>query len=336
LPKFNADITGVQFSSPFDVSGTFDYVTDGYWTNVRETQYGQSVPATKVVATVTLANGKVVTAENTNLTGDPTTIYPTTSTANVTTDAATSVSMTDATLNGTNGNSAATGHSFWVSLAPFVTTSPVIPSGVYSTPDFGSVVANTPFSASLSSITTTGVPTNLPAITPNTTYYFAAWSNVGGTWYPGAVLNFTTSETGTGGTIEGTVNSEQGVLEVDSITSSENNANGIADNTFAHGWSYTFHITAPTNEPNLSMKFANWLSGANILPVANNMQISSAQASNGPITITSANTYSLPLIMTGDLDAGTVGRQVDVVVQVKIPVSTANGTYNTSYGVQTN
>lgn len=76
LPKFNADITGTQFSSPFDVSGTFNYVTDGYWTNVREAEYGQSVPATKVVATVTLANGKVVTATNTNLTGDPTTIYP--------------------------------------------------------------------------------------------------------------------------------------------------------------------------------------------------------------------------------------------------------------------
>ncbi len=76
LPKFNADITGTQFSSPFDVSGNFAYATDGYWTNTRATQFGQSVPATKVVATVTLANSKVVTAENTNLTGDPTTIYP--------------------------------------------------------------------------------------------------------------------------------------------------------------------------------------------------------------------------------------------------------------------
>ncbi len=76
FPKFNDDITGSQFSSPFDVSGSFAYAADGYWTNVRESQYGQSVPATKVVATVTLANGKVVTATNTNLTGDPTTIYP--------------------------------------------------------------------------------------------------------------------------------------------------------------------------------------------------------------------------------------------------------------------
>jgi len=77
--KFKTDIVGVQFSSPFDIFGAFDYATDGYWTNVRESQYGQS-PAfapNKVVATVILANGKTVTAENTTPTGDPTTIYPT-------------------------------------------------------------------------------------------------------------------------------------------------------------------------------------------------------------------------------------------------------------------
>lgn len=70
-------VSGTQISSPFDVSGTFNYIADGYWTNVRASEYGQSVPATKVVATVTLANGKVVTATNESLTGDdPTTIYP--------------------------------------------------------------------------------------------------------------------------------------------------------------------------------------------------------------------------------------------------------------------
>lgn len=74
--KVGEDIVGNQISSPFDVSGTFDYDEDGYWTNVRKIQYGQSVPATKVVATVTLEDGTVVTATNTNLTGDPTAIYP--------------------------------------------------------------------------------------------------------------------------------------------------------------------------------------------------------------------------------------------------------------------
>lgn len=69
-------ILGNQISSPFDVFGTFDYVADGYWTNVRGAEYGQTLIPTKVVATVTLENGKEVTAENVLLTGDPTTIFP--------------------------------------------------------------------------------------------------------------------------------------------------------------------------------------------------------------------------------------------------------------------
>lgn len=62
--KVGTDITGTAISSPFDIFGTFDYLTDGYWTNVRQAEYGQTLAPTKVVATVTLQNGKVVTAEN--------------------------------------------------------------------------------------------------------------------------------------------------------------------------------------------------------------------------------------------------------------------------------
>ncbi|MES2315377.1 MAG: hypothetical protein V4486_01425 [Patescibacteria group bacterium] len=134
---------------------------------------------------------------------------------NVTTNPATGITSTDATLNGTNGPNAAVGHSFWVSTSPFSTASPSIPAGVYSTPDMGAIAGNTAFSALLSSLTTSGVPSNMPAVTPNTTYYFVAWSNVGGTWYPGAELNFTTSPNtvtqytltytaGANGTISGT------------------------------------------------------------------------------------------------------------------------------------
>jgi len=120
-------------------------------------------------------------------TNSPTPVY-------ITTNSADSITTTDATLNGTNGNSAAAGHSFWVSLSsPIDTSSSTIPAGVYSTPDFGSIAANAPFSASLSSITTTGVPTNLPAITPSTPYYFVAWSNIGGTWYHGSEQIFSTA-----------------------------------------------------------------------------------------------------------------------------------------------
>jgi len=104
----------------------------------------------------------------------------------VTTKDATGVTSDDATLNGFN-KSDATGHSFWVSLNTFSTASPTIPAGVYSTPNLGSIAANADFSAPLTSVT------GLPAVTANTKYYFAAWSNVGGTWYPGEILNFTTA-----------------------------------------------------------------------------------------------------------------------------------------------
>lgn len=74
--KLGQTIMGSQISSPFDVSGNFNYAADEYWVNVHESQYGQSVPATRVVATVTLEDGTIFMATNSTLTGDPTTIYP--------------------------------------------------------------------------------------------------------------------------------------------------------------------------------------------------------------------------------------------------------------------
>jgi len=120
----------------------------------------------------------------------------------VTTNPANPITSTDATLNGTNGPLAAGQESFWVSTAPFVTTSPNIPAGVFSTPVFtapASLAAGGTFSTALSTLNTDAITTggatgvNLPAITPGSTYYYVAWSNVNGTWYPGAVLSFTTS-----------------------------------------------------------------------------------------------------------------------------------------------
>lgn len=107
--------------------------------------------------------------------------------SNPVTMSATSINSTDATLNASNGDTDAIGHSFWVSTSTIDTSSPTIPAGVYSTIDLGPVASSTSFSALLSSAV------GLPAVTASTTYYFVAWSNVAGTWLPGAVLNFTTS-----------------------------------------------------------------------------------------------------------------------------------------------
>ncbi len=337
---------------------------------------------------------------------------------NPTTLPATVITSSDATLNGTNGTSAATESSFWVSTSTFSTASSALPAGVYSTPVLGPVASSSAFSAQLSSVT------GLPAVTPDTTYYYAAWTEVGGTWSPGAVVQFSTlaatsaaptvssvspdtgstaggtvvTITGTGftgetsvdfgtstatdvifnsdssitatapatttagaaditvttpngtsatgaadqfiytaasGSIGGTVVGGPGVLTVNSIIPLQTSA--ISDDTYADGWSYLFNITVPTNEPNLSMQFANWLAAdANTIPVANNMQISSAQASStAPVTITAADAYASPALdMVGNLSTSTPGLHVQVLVQVKIPVGSTKGSYTTSYGVQ--
>jgi hypothetical protein len=180
----------------------------------------------------------------------------------------------------------------------------------------------------------------MPSVATNTKYYFVAWSNVAGTWYPGEVLNFTTGDTGTDGTIRGTVvgGAPFGILGVTSITTVNNTA--TADGKFADGWKYIFNITVPTNETHLAMKFANWtMTGSeNTIPVANNVQISSSQAENSAtVLLTGANTYSTPTLhMTGDLNPSMNGMQVQVLVETSIPLSSTNGSYTTSYGVNTN
>lgn len=63
----NGKIGGTEFLTPFDVNGTFDYAKDGYFTNKREAEYGKTLKPTKVVATVTMNDGQVLTATNESL-----------------------------------------------------------------------------------------------------------------------------------------------------------------------------------------------------------------------------------------------------------------------------
>lgn len=140
-----------------------------------------------------------------------------------------------------------------------------------------------------------------------------------------------------GGTVTGGATSSVGVLNVDSIVAQ--NATGTADGTFANGWKYIFNITAPTNEPDLAMKFADWMntSGSSTIPVANNVRISSAQAnSSSTATVTAANTYTTPFLhIIQDLNPSVIGNQIQVLVESLIPINSVNGTYTTNYGVKT-
>ncbi|HVX90558.1 MAG TPA: immunoglobulin-like domain-containing protein [Candidatus Paceibacterota bacterium] len=114
-------------------------------------------------------------------------------TPGVTTDHATAVGIDNATVNGTNGAVDADNTSFWwgtTSEGPFTPAadpSSEFPAGWNQDGGLGAAPANGAFNELLSSLTS------------GTTYYFAAWSQVAGTWYPGAVESFTTDTDGGGG-----------------------------------------------------------------------------------------------------------------------------------------
>ena len=138
----------------------------------------------------------------------------------------------------------------------------------------------------------------------------------------------------TGGS--GTTTTDVGTLHVDSIEQVRSTA--VAGGGYGQGWSWRFHMTVPSNESTLKFKFDDWThsDGTTHLGTANDMRISSAQASNAsPVTITEAGQYPADgLNLTTDLDPNTPGRQVDVLVEMQVPLGTLNGSYTTNYGIR--
>jgi hypothetical protein len=111
-----------------------------------------------------------------------------------TTLAATGVTASTATLNGTTGTAVAlTPTAFWygtTSHGQFTSTDAVAfpDSTWHTTPISAAVAANTAFSA------------NLAGLTSGATYYYVAWAYDGTTWTPGATLSFITGTSATGTT----------------------------------------------------------------------------------------------------------------------------------------
>jgi hypothetical protein len=143
-----------------------------------------------------------------------------------------------------------------------------------------------------------------------------------------------------GATVSGNENSNVS-LGITSIDPGQSAA--VADDTYADGWSWIFNITVPDDQTNLQMEFTDWTNtsatstsnAGNIIPVAGNMEISSPQANSvDPIIMTSSDTYSLPLLLMGNTASTTGEQQVQVIVQMKIPSNTADGSYTTTYGIQ--
>lgn len=117
------------------------------------------------------------------------------------------------------------------------------------------------------------------------------------------------------------------------------NSFAIADGSWTNGWAWQFDVTAPTKETNLKMKFADFVSGSNSV-AASNIHFYSVQSSNAnsvvnAIEISGADIYSATMELSGDLDATKLGRQIKIMVEVRVPEGTVGGSYSTSYGIKT-
>lgn len=169
----------------------------------------------------------------------------------------------------------------------------------------------------------TSTPTTTPPTTPTTTPTTTPPTNTG------------TSTGSVGGSVTGGVDEDNGMLAISSISQVKSVAS--AGGGFDQGWAWMFHVTVPTNESNLELKFNDWVhsNGSSTIPVANNMRISSSQANaTSTIMLTGSGVYSFPLMLNADMDPAMPGRQIHVLVEMQVPAGSVNGSYTTGYGVQ--
>ena len=87
-------------------------------------------------------------------------------------------------------------------------------------------------------------------------------------------------------------------------------------------------------ETSLKMKFNQW-TGANTLNAGGNMQYSADNGSSWQDIIANATYPTVGADISGVDNSASAGRQVKILVRMKVPVGTAAGYYNSSYGILT-
>lgn len=123
-------------------------------------------------------------------------------------------------------------------------------------------------------------------------------------------------------------------IELDDLTMTKTSAK--AKDAYTDGWEWNFAITVWNEaETSLKVKFNAW-SGAGILAAAGNMRYSVDGGSTWT-NITANGSYPATGIDISAVDTDTVtaGRQVDILVQMKVPTGTAAGEYVSQYGILT-
>ncbi len=122
-------------------------------------------------------------------------------------------------------------------------------------------------------------------------------------------------------------------ISIDAIAMTKTSAR--ANDEYTDGWAWNFAITVwDMSETSLKMKFEEWV-GDISLDAGANMQFSVDGISW--IDIGANDTYSTlgADISTLDEDLDLAGRQINIQVQMKVPVGTLAGFYNSNYGILT-
>lgn len=117
-----------------------------------------------------------------------------------------------------------------------------------------------------------------------------------------------------------------------------------ASNTFESGWKWVFDVTLPINESKIQMKFGDLTNGTNTIPAVGNIRFSSDQAEMATdgykkFNLIQNNDYSevMNIRVTSDisdLSTSTPGRQIQILVEAKVPTGTIGSSYSMSYDIQ--
>jgi Tfp pilus assembly protein PilV len=179
---------------------------------------------------------------------------------------------------------------------------------------YGSTSALTVFTAN------TDVSVEISSLACNTTYHYQINAeNTAGTDSDSTTdASFTTLPCG---------------INIDNLTMTRSGAR--ANDDYSEGWEWQFDITVwNESESELKMKF-NAFSGEAELSAGNNMRYS---VDNGAtwIDILLDDTYPDLGADISSIDESTdTGRQVSILVQMKVPAGTLAGSYGSSYGILT-
>ena len=114
--------------------------------------------------------------------------------------------------------------------------------------------------------------------------------------------------------------------------------NGIADNTFANGWTYTFNVTLGTSGNATRFRMDDWCLvgsdcvGNNKITISGNAIMNYTTQNGTTILYNVRNNYNETELIYPLFDIeGTSGTQGNVTIYVKIPTSTNAGSYSTTF-----